>query len=63
MRSNQPLPDPPRRVRRLIRPQAELEAPILAELFSVERLEQHAQTLAADQGRAVDHAGGRMASR
>ena len=49
MRSNQPLPDPPRRVRRLIRPQAELEAPILAELFSVERLEQHAQTLAAAQ--------------
>ena len=49
MRSNQPLPDPPGRGARLIRPQAELEEPILAELFSVERLEQHAQTLAAAQ--------------
>ena len=49
MRSNQPLRDPPGRVRRRVRPQAELEEPILAELFSVERLEQHAQTLAAAQ--------------
>ena len=49
MRSNQPLRDPPSRVRRRVRPQAELEEPILAELFSVERLEQHAQTLAAAQ--------------
>ena len=49
MRSNQPFRDPPGRGRRLVRPQAELEEPILAELFSVERLEQHAQTLAAAQ--------------
>jgi cyclic beta-1,2-glucan synthetase len=49
MRSNQPLRDPPGRVRRRVREQAELEEPILAELFSVERLEQHAQTLAAAQ--------------
>src|ERR1035437_7399856 len=49
MRSSQPLPDPPRRARRLMRSQAEVEGPIVAELFSVERLEQHAQTLAAAQ--------------
>src|ERR1035437_253086 len=49
MRSNQPLPDPPRGARRLIRSQAELDGPIVSELFSVERLEQHAQTLAAAQ--------------
>jgi len=47
--SNQPLPDPPGRGWRRARPQAELEEPILAELFSVERLEQHARTLAAAQ--------------
>jgi cyclic beta-1,2-glucan synthetase len=46
---NQPLPDPPRRGRRRVRPQAEFEELILAELFSVERLEQHAQTLAVAQ--------------
>jgi cyclic beta-1,2-glucan synthetase len=46
---NQPLPDPPRLGRRRVRAQAEFEEPILAELFSVERLEQHAQTLAAAQ--------------
>ena len=49
MRSNQPLPDPPARIRARLRPQAEHEEPILAELFSVERLEQHARTLAAAQ--------------
>jgi cyclic beta-1,2-glucan synthetase len=49
VRSNQALPDPSGRGRRLARSQAELEEPILAELFSVERLEQHAQTLAAAQ--------------
>jgi cyclic beta-1,2-glucan synthetase len=49
VKSNQPLPDPPGRGRRRVRPEAELEEPILAELFSVERLEQHAQTLAAAQ--------------
>ena len=54
MRSNQQLRDPPLRVppgrvRRRVRPAAELEEPILAELFSVERLEQHAHTLAAAQ--------------
>src|SRR5664279_5432752 len=35
--------------RRRARSPAELDEPILAELFSVERLEQHAQTLAAAQ--------------
>src|SRR5674476_622107 len=49
MKSNQSLRDPPGRGRRRVGPQAELEEPILAELFSVERLEQHAQTLAAAQ--------------
>ncbi len=49
MRSNQALRDPPRRDRSRARQQAELEEPILAELFSVERLEQHARTLAAAQ--------------
>jgi len=42
-------PRPPGRGWRRVRPQAELEEPILAELFSVERLEQHARTLAAAQ--------------
>ena len=49
MTSNQSLRDPPGRDRRRVRLQAELEEPILAELFSVERLEQHAETLAASQ--------------
>ncbi len=49
MRLNQPLRDLPGRDRRRDRPRAKLEEPILAELFSVERLEQHAQTLAAAQ--------------
>src|SRR5450759_4489672 len=49
MTSNQPLRDPPNRARRRVRYRPELEEPILAELFSVERLEQHAQTLAAAQ--------------
>jgi cyclic beta-1,2-glucan synthetase len=47
--SDQALPDPPRRGRRRALPEAELAEPILAELFSVERLEQHAQTLASAQ--------------
>ena len=47
MTSSQSLRDPPGRARRRVGPQGELEEPILAELFSVERLEQHAQTLAA----------------
>src|SRR5664280_969101 len=47
--SDQALPDPPRRGRRRALPKAEPAEPILAELFSVERLEQHAQTLAAAQ--------------
>ncbi|HEU6439071.1 MAG TPA: glucoamylase family protein, partial [Terriglobales bacterium] len=49
MTLNQPLPDPPRLGRRRVRAQAEFEELILAELFSVERLEQHAQTLAVAQ--------------
>ena len=43
MRSHESLRDPPDR-RRLGREALEPEEPILAELFSVERLEQHAQT-------------------
>ena len=49
MRSNQPRQGLPGRDRRRVRSQAELEEPILAELFSVERLEQHARTLAVAQ--------------
>ena len=49
MTSNTALPDPLRRGRRRARPEPEPEELILAELFSVERLEQHAQTLAAAQ--------------
>ncbi|MGZ6312038.1 MAG: GH36-type glycosyl hydrolase domain-containing protein [Candidatus Limnocylindrales bacterium] len=49
MTSNQSLRDRPGRDRRGVRSQPELDEPILAELFSVERLEQHAQTLAAAQ--------------
>ncbi len=49
MHSNRPFRDPPGRIRWRARQQAEPEEPILAELFSVERLEQHAQTLAAAQ--------------
>ncbi len=47
MTSNKSLRDPPGRARRRVGSRAELEEPILAELFSVERLEQHARTLAA----------------
>ena len=49
MTSSQPLPDGTGRDRRRIHPSEETAEPILAELFSVERLEQHAQTLAAAQ--------------
>ena len=49
MRPNQPPQALPDRERVRVRPRAEPEEPILAELFSVERLEQHAQTLAAAQ--------------
>jgi cyclic beta-1,2-glucan synthetase len=49
MTANQPFPKPPGRARRRVRSQPELGEPILAEIFSVERLEQHAQTLAAAQ--------------
>ena len=44
-----PLPDPRRRGRLRVRPRAEYDELILAELFSVERLEQHAKTLAVAQ--------------
>ena len=47
MTSQPSFPDLPDR--RRARPESELEEPILSELFSVERLEQHAQTLAAAQ--------------
>jgi cyclic beta-1,2-glucan synthetase len=49
MTSNQPLPDPLGLGRRRVRASAEIAEPIVAELFSIERLEQHAQTLAAAQ--------------
>ena len=49
MTSNPPPLGSPNRIRRPGRPQAESEELILAELFSVERLEQHARTLAAAQ--------------
>ncbi len=49
MTSNESLRDPPGRNRPRARQPAGLEEPILAELFSVERLEQHAETLAAAQ--------------
>ena len=47
MTSPTPFPDLPDR--RRARFESELEEPILSELFSIERLEQHAQTLAAAQ--------------
>ena len=47
--SNKSLREPPRFRRQRAPEQTELEEPIRAELFSVERLEQHAQTLAAAQ--------------
>jgi cyclic beta-1,2-glucan synthetase len=49
MKANQPLRDPLGTDRRRLRSQTELEEPISAELFSVERLEQHAHTLASAQ--------------
>ena len=49
MTSTESLRGAPGRLRPRVRAQVELEEPILAELFSVERLEQHAQTLAAAQ--------------
>ncbi len=49
MRSNQRLPDPLDGNRRRMRSPLEREESILDELFSVERLEQHARTLAAAQ--------------
>ena len=47
MRSNDPLRDPPGRIRPRIRPEAEGDEPTLDELLSVERREQHAHSLAA----------------
>ena len=50
--------DLPGRGRRRIWDQSEREVPILSEIFSVERLEQHAQTLAvAQQVTGVPHRG------
>ena len=49
MKANQPPRDPLARDRRRGRSRAELREPILAELFSVERLEDHARTLADAQ--------------
>ena len=46
---SEPLRPPPNRVRRRVRPEIDLEEPIQAELFSVERLEDHARSLARAQ--------------
>jgi len=43
------LRDPPGPIRRRVRPASPLDEPILAELFSVERLEDHARSLARAQ--------------
>lgn len=49
MKLKRPIRDPLGRNNRRSQEHAEFEEPILAELFSVERLEQHAQTLAVAQ--------------
>ena len=49
MRSNQRIPDPLGGKRKRIRTPVEIGEPILSDVFSVERLEQHAHTLAAAQ--------------
>ncbi|HEY0519105.1 MAG TPA: glucoamylase family protein, partial [Ilumatobacteraceae bacterium] len=49
MRAKQSAPDPLGRARRPRRSPADLSPPIVEELFSVERLEQHARTLAEAQ--------------
>ena len=63
MRSNQRLPDPFGENRRRVRSQAGPEEPITAELFSVERLEQHAHTLAAAQTVTAGHPRGHSVQR
>lgn len=55
-----PLRRPTGRIRGRGRPRIELEAAILAELFSVERLEQQARTLAAAQTVTRDPRRGRL---
>ena len=60
MTSLSSLPDLPER--RRARSESEMEEPILSELFSIERLEQHAQTLAAAQ-RVTDRPGSGKAVR
>ena len=60
MRSIQPLRDLPIGVRRPVREPLHLEEPIVAELFSVERLEQHAESLAAAQKTTGDPSRGRQ---
>ncbi|HEY8439395.1 MAG TPA: glucoamylase family protein, partial [Candidatus Limnocylindrales bacterium] len=49
MTAADPLRDPPGPIRRRVRPASPLDEPILAELFSVERLEDHARSLAHAQ--------------
>ncbi len=63
MRSNPGTPDPLRGKGRRLRSQLEREEPILAELFSVERLEQHAHTLAAAQKVTAEPNRGRAVQR
>ena len=60
----EPLRPPPNRVRRRVRSEIDLEEPIQAELFSVERLEDHARSLARAQTTTTDPTHGRpVASR
>jgi len=64
MSGSEPLRPPPNRVRRRVRPETDLEEPIQAELFSVERLEDHARSLARAQTITTDPSHGRaVASR
>ena len=59
MRSTQHLRDLPIGFRRPVRQPGDLEEPIVAELFSIERLEQHAESLAAAQKTTSDPSRGR----
>jgi len=60
VRSIQPLRGLPIGVRRPVREPVDLEEPIVAELFSIERLEQHAESLAAAQKTTGDPSRGRQ---
>ena len=63
MRSNRRPPGPLGENRRWVRSQAGLDEPIIAELFSVERLEQHAHTLAEAHTVTAGHRRGHSVQR